>query len=111
MANGKTKEEPTTEVSIELLESDLKDLKQLYENEMKQNQKLIKQNQELEANLIIKQAIINENFNESKEEIENLKNRISALNTQKIVLETKLEYEDALTCELREITFTLIDKI
>jgi DNA-binding transcriptional MerR regulator len=89
---------------------DLKDIKELYSNEVKQNKSLTIKNNDLEADLIIKQEIIKGNIEETKKAIKELKNITSKLITEKQILETKLDNKIDFNIELRNIIYKLIGK-
>ena len=98
-----------TEGEIQKIQTDFKDLKDLYKNETKVRQELAKENLELKANIQIKDELLRNVNDELKDEIQELNEKEFEHEKEMAIGETQVEEMENQITMLREIIDKLID--
>ena len=105
----KTSDITLTEGEVQKIQSDFKDMKDLYNNEVSIRQELSKENQGLQARTLELQSLLNDANQENDETVDDLNKTINEMEKDTVSDETRIDELESQITMLKDIIDKLIN--
>ena len=105
----KTSDITLTEGEVQKIQSDFKDMKDLYNNEVSIRQELTKENQGLQARTLELQSLLNDANQENDETVDDLNKTINEMEKDTVSDETRIDELESQITMLKDIIDKLIN--